>query len=82
MATGANGSLELLRLGPGGFGVALELDPGAELSAWIDRLGADPQPLLDAFHDAHGLLVVKGAGDIAAAPELLVRLSRWRRRKA
>ena len=76
MATGANGSRDLRRLGPGGFGVALELDPGAEPSAWIDRLGADPQPLLDAFHDAHGLLVVKGAGAIAAAPELLVRLSR------
>ena len=76
MSTTASERLELRPLSAAGFGVELRLDPARDLVAWIDQLEDDSRPLMDAFYDARGLMVVKGAEAVTAAPDLLVRLSR------
>jgi taurine dioxygenase len=55
------------------FGV--ELIPNVSAQALVTQFEHDPKPLLDAFYEAHGLMVIKAMHDISDDPSLLVRLS-------
>ena len=59
------------------FGGAVSLADGGGAHAVIAAAEADPQVLPDALAASDGLLLLQGMHDIAAAPELLVRLSRF-----
>ena len=56
------------------FGV--ELIPNVRAQALVTQLEHDPKPALDAFYEAHGLMVFRDLNDINDDPSLLVRLSR------
>ncbi len=56
------------------FGV--ELIPNVRAQALVTQLEHDPKPVLDAFYEAHGLMVFRDLNDINDDPSLLVRLSR------
>lgn len=58
-----------------GFGAVVSL-PEGNLDSALAAFEDDPQPLLDIFYGARGLLVLKGAEAIAAEPDLLVQMSR------
>ena len=53
----------------------------ADLPTSVEALESEPDPLLQAFYQADGLLVLKGVRQITEEPELLVRLSRLLGRK-
>lgn len=57
------------------FGTEIDLS-GSDFEKFMVGVEEHPNPLLDAFYAAGGLLVIKGAGAITRDPELLVRLSR------
>ena len=56
------------------FGV--ELIPNVRAQALVTQLEHDPKPVLDAFYEAHGLMVFRDLNDINDDCSLLVRLSR------
>lgn len=58
------------------FGGLVAFPDGADTEAAIAAAEAEPDALLDAFYERHGLLVMKGLHAITEDPELLVRLSR------
>jgi taurine dioxygenase len=57
------------------FGRLVQFPDATGAAAKIAVAVAEQDALLDAFHQARGLLVVPGMGSINEAPELLVRLS-------
>ncbi len=63
------------RLTDAGFGIRLEFDR-ADLDAIIATCANQIAPILDAFYEAHGLMLIAGLGDIRDRPAALVELSR------
>lgn len=59
-----------------GFGARAEFPAGAGTEPAIAAIEAAPDRFLEAFHAAHGLLVMTGMHAITGQPDLLVRLSR------
>ena len=65
------------KIGPlPGITFGAELIPKVSAQALVTDLEHDPKPVLDAFYEAHGLMLFKDLNDINDDPFLLVRLSR------
>lgn len=58
------------------FGARIEALPGHEPATLLDALEAAPEALVDALHQAGGLLVMSGLHGITSAPQRLLALSR------
>ncbi len=58
------------------FGGILSLPGAAGAAAFVAAAEADPGAMARMLADCHGVLLVRGMGAMAAAPDLLLRLSR------
>lgn len=74
--TTASTDFQMLPLPGASFGGLVDFPSGGDTHAAIAAAEANPEALLDAFHAAHGFLLLKGMHAISGDPELLVRLSR------
>ena len=59
-----------------GFGAQIQFSHENNLTAVVEALESNPQPLLDCFYEARGLLVLTAMHGIEQDPALLVRLSK------
>ncbi len=67
-------SMSITALPGATFGKLIEANDDA--TAFVAAAEANPDPLLTAFYDGHGLMLVRGLQGISGEPELLLRLSR------
>lgn len=65
----------ILPLRGAAFGCAIDA-ASIPSAAAVERFESDPRTILSLLYAANGLLVIKGLGDIAEEPELLLRMSR------
>lgn len=68
--------LEVQPLPEARFGGLVQFRDADEVYTTVSALEADARPLLNAFYESHGLLVLKGMLAIIDDPMLLLRLSR------
>lgn len=66
-------SLTITPLPGATFGKLIEAESGA--AAFVAAAEADPETLLAALYDGHGLILLRGLQGISEEPELLLRLS-------
>jgi hypothetical protein len=71
---GVSSSMSITALPGATFGRLIEAVNDA--AAFVAAAEADPDALLAAFYDGHGLVLIRGLQGISGEPELLLRLSR------